>query len=92
MNSTLTSTLTSADSLRDLIVAAYQETLRDDGLGPDSDFYEAGGDSLAAVQIIARLRAAFGLDVPVATVFARPTPDDLAVAIADLGQPGIGTD
>lgn len=78
MNSTMT--MTSAAIIRDVIVAAYQETLHDDGLGPDSDFYEAGGDSLTAVQIIARLRSAFGIVVPVATVFACPTPDALAAA------------
>jgi len=78
-------TSTILDSIHDVIVAAYRETLNDDGLGPDSDFYEAGGDSMTAVQIIARLRTAFGLEVPVATVFACPTPDDLARAVAALG-------
>jgi acyl carrier protein len=82
-------TLISTTSLRDLIVAAYRDALRDDGLGPDSDFYEAGGDSMTAVQITGRLRAAFGIEVSVATVFASPTPDDLAVAVGALAQPGI---
>jgi acyl carrier protein len=72
----------STASLRDVIVAAYRETLRDESLGPDSDFYEAGGDSISAFRIIARVRDAFGLDVPVATVFTCPTPGDLADAVA----------
>jgi acyl carrier protein len=77
-------TRNSATSLCDVIVAAYQETLRDDSLGPDSDFYEAGGDSMTAFRIVARVRDAFGVDVPVATVFVSPTPGDLAAAVADL--------
>jgi acyl carrier protein len=76
----------STTSLRDVIVAAYRETLRDDSLGHDSDFYEAGGDSMTAFQIIARVRDAFGIDVSVATVFACPTPGDLAAAVAALGN------
>jgi acyl carrier protein len=82
----------STTSLCDLIVAAYRETLRDDSLGSDSDFDEAGGDSMTAFQIIARLRDAFDVDVPVATVFACPTPGDLAVAVAGLrSEPGDGS-
>ncbi len=85
MTTTKNDTPISTTSLCDVIVAAYQETLRDDSLGPDSDFYEAGGDSMTAFRIVARMRDAFGIDVPVATVFACPTPGDLAVAVAALG-------
>ncbi|WP_405150343.1 acyl carrier protein [Sphaerisporangium sp. NBC_01403] len=76
--------------LTELVVAVYRETLRHDGLGPDSDFYEEGGDSMTAFQIIARLRAALDVEIPVALVFACPTPIDLAAAVADLadGQAG----
>jgi acyl carrier protein len=70
--------------LTGLIVALYEESLGHDGLGPDSDFYEEGGDSLSAFQIVARLGAALGADVPVALVFTCPTPADLAAAVADL--------
>ena len=37
------------------------------------DFFEAGGHSLVAVRILARIRQAFGLDWPLATLFAAPT-------------------
>ncbi|GLY26625.1 phosphopantetheine-binding protein [Micromonospora sp. NBRC 101691] len=67
-----------------LIVAIYREALRDDALDVDSDFFEAGGDSLAAFQITARLQDALGREVPVALVFAYPSPADLAAAIDDL--------
>ncbi|MEU6078864.1 phosphopantetheine-binding protein [Micromonospora sp. NPDC047074] len=70
-----------------LIAGIYRETLRDDTLDVDSDFFEAGGDSLAAFQITARLQGALGLEVPVALVFAYPSPADLAAAI-DEDLPG----
>lgn len=63
------------------MVTAYREVLGDAGLDVDSDFYEAGGDSLTAIQIIARLESALGVEVPVALVFAYPTPADLAAVV-----------
>ena len=70
-----------------LLVAIYRDTLGDDTLDLDSDFYEAGGDSLTAFQVTARLEAALGLEVPVALVFAYPTPADLAAVVdADFGR------
>jgi acyl carrier protein len=84
--------LSDLSHLSDLIVAIYRDTMLQDDLGPDSDFYEAGGDSMTAFQIIARLRDALGVDVPIALVFACPTPADLAAAIPGLadGEAGDG--
>ena len=81
---TQTQTQTHPDDLPGLTTALYRDTLRDDTLGPDSDFYEAGGDSLTAFQIVARLRDALGVEVPVALVFAFPSPADLATAVSGL--------
>jgi acyl carrier protein len=76
-----------------LVANIYRETLRDDTLDVDSDFFEAGGDSLTAFQITARLRDALGLEVPVALVFAYPSPADLAAAIdEDLEELRGGSD
>lgn len=68
----------------ELIVSTYREALCRDELGPYSDFYEAGGDSMTAFQIVRRLSSAMGVEVPVALVFACPTPADLAAAVGDL--------
>lgn len=71
----------------DLLVGIYRETLGDANLDADSDFYEAGGDSLTAFQITARLQDALGVDVPVALVFAYPSPADLAEVVdTDFAQ------
>lgn len=76
---------TKAADLLDVVAAIYREVLCDDSLDADSDFYEAGGDSLAAFQISALLGDVVGAEVPVALVFAYPTPTDLAsVAGTDL--------
>jgi acyl carrier protein len=76
-----------ATALTELVVAVYRETLGVPGLDEDSDFYEWGGDSLAAFRITARLEEALGAEVPVALVFAYPTPADLAdVVRSDFAQ------
>jgi acyl carrier protein len=64
-----------------LLVAVFREALGAPGLDRDSDFYEAGGDSLTAFQITSRLQEALGVEVPVALVFAYPTPADLAAVV-----------
>ncbi|CAM3846498.1 phosphopantetheine-binding protein [Kibdelosporangium persicum] len=73
--------MTATTDVPELIASIYRETLNDDTLDTTSDFFEAGGDSLAAFQIIARLQASLDVDVPVALVFAYPSPADLAAVV-----------
>lgn len=70
-----------AEDLPELVALIYRETLRDDSLDVDSDFFESGGDSLGAFEITAKLGAALGVEVPVALVFAFPTPAALATVV-----------
>ncbi len=75
-------TATPTADLPEIVVALYRETLGDAALDADSDFFEAGGDSLAAFQITARLQER-GMEVPVALVFAYPSPAELAAVLAE---------
>lgn len=71
----------------DLLVGIFREVLGLDDLTADWDFYEAGGDSLTAFQIVGRLQEALGAEIPVSLVFAYPTPADLAEVLdADYGR------
>lgn len=80
-------TANTATSTTDLLVAIYQDVFGAAGLGPDSDFYEAGGDSLTAFQITGGLQEKLGVEVPVSLVFAYPTPTELAdVVDSDIVQ------
>ncbi|GHE69482.1 acyl carrier protein [Streptomyces vinaceus] len=82
----LTAQLT-ATALTELVVSIYRDTLGVADLDEQSDFYEWGGDSLTAFRITARLEEALGAEVPVALVFAYPSPADLAdVVHADFVQ------
>ena len=64
-----------------LVAAEFAEIVgaaRGDRIGVHTDFFDLGGNSLAAARLAARLGAATGTRVPVATVFAEPTVAALA--------------
>jgi acyl carrier protein len=50
-------------------------------IGIQDDFFEFGGDSLQAIQIISRIEAAFGLALEVRSIFESPSVKSLALVI-----------
>ena len=50
------------------------------------NFFELGGHSLLAIQLISRIRQAWGVDLPVQCVFEHPTPAGLAAKISETLQ------
>ncbi|MGB3444311.1 MAG: amino acid adenylation domain-containing protein [Actinophytocola sp.] len=55
------------------IAAVWTELLGVRDVKPTAGFFELGGDSLLATQLVARLRARFGMTVPLEAVFEHPT-------------------
>lgn len=65
------------DRLRQL----YTAILGEGGIAPDTGFFDLGGNSLTAVELMSRVRAEFGVELGVAALFDHPTPGGLASQI-----------
>jgi len=52
-------------------------------IGADDDFFDIGGHSLLATRVLARVRDAFGVELPVHRLFAAPRLSELAAAVEE---------
>ena len=73
---TITTAITEADLVQ-LIVGMYRDALSDRELDADSDFFEAGGDSMRAIRLVALARER-GLHFRAQEVYAGVTRDSCA--------------
>lgn len=70
----------------DTILSIWRQVLGDAQVEADDDFFARGGDSLAAVQAMIALEAAFGGGIP--SIFDYATPRAMRRALDDVGRPG----
>jgi amino acid adenylation domain-containing protein len=70
------------DARERIIVRAFEAILGVGSIGVDDDFFDSGGSSLAALRLVAMLEDAFGVSLPLASLYEHPTPARLAVLIA----------
>ena len=61
----------------------WSEVLGIDRVGIDNNFFEMGGHSLLVFQVISRVREAFGVDLPLRTLFEAPTVEQEALIIIE---------
>ena len=78
------------------MVAIWSEVLGRDGLGVTDDFFDLGGHSLIATQVMTRLRERCGVTLPLRVLFEQTTVEAFAVAVrkaragTDRAAPAVG--
>ncbi len=64
------------------MAAIWEGLLKLEGIGAEDNFFDLGGNSLLAMQVIARLRKEFLVEVSIRALFDEPTIAALARAVA----------
>ncbi|MCG7634861.1 amino acid adenylation domain-containing protein [Gordonia McavH-238-E] len=82
-----------ATPVEEIVAGVYADVLSiDAAVGADDDFFDLGGNSLAATRVVARIGAALDTTIPVSLIFEASTVTRLAARAeshADTGRVGL---
>ena len=79
------------DDLERRLVELWEELLERRPIGIGDDFFAAGGHSLLAVRLMARIRQTFGRDLPLSALLDGATVEALAAKLRDGDEVSDGT-
>ena len=72
-------------AVEEVACSLFAEVLGVDQVGAGDSFFDLGGDSLLAMQLISRVRAVLDAEVDIRVLFTTPTPAGVAAAVAGAG-------
>ncbi|MBC3840216.1 hypothetical protein GXW82_08500 [Streptacidiphilus sp. 4-A2] len=75
---------TAPEAVEDRLAVLFSKVLGDSEDQGDRDFFELGGDSLSAVQLLSLVEDEFGVSPPLEAVFDAPTVPEFAAVVVDL--------
>ena len=71
-----------------MLADIWMSLLHLDQMGVHDNFFDLGGHSLLATQLVSQIRETFQVEMPLYTVFEKPTISKLAIAVEDLRNTG----
>ena len=80
--------LAPGNDVEQAVAKIWEEVLGVERVGSGDNFFDLGGDSLIAIQVLSRLRKRFEVELPVTSLFDAPTVSELATMVVQkqLGQ------
>src|SRR5215208_4504315 len=72
--------------VEEILCGIWAEVLGVKGVGVDANFFEVGGHSLKATQVISRIRESFQVELPLRTIFEAPTIELLAERVESFAR------
>jgi len=75
-------------AIEEILIGIWEEVLKQKEIGVTDDFFALGGHSLLATQVILRIRMAFGLELPIQSLFETPTIKGLVAEIEKRQRSG----
>jgi acyl carrier protein len=73
-----------ATPIEEKLLTVMRELLKNDAVSPEDNFFLAGGHSLLGMQLVMRLRDAFGVDLTLQQLFEAPTVERLALVVETM--------
>ena len=70
-----------AGEIEEAIALVWGDVFGIKQIGRDDDFFNIGGNSLVAIQVVSRLRKELDVDLPMSGLFEHPTISSLAAAV-----------
>ena len=82
--------------VEEYLTELWQQELETDRVGAEDDFFELGGTSLSAMQVMLRLCREFDIELPLETLFTHPVlgalarvaEDRILADVAELSETG----
>ncbi|MBL0385637.1 amino acid adenylation domain-containing protein [Tumebacillus sp. ITR2] len=72
------------NAAEEALVSIWEDVLKVSGLGIDHNFFALGGHSLKTIQVRARIKRQFGIDIPLLQLFEKQTIRELSDLVGEV--------